>query len=335
MKLKLFLTIGLFIALMPLLVKAEEGLVQIKGEACEKFTPNQSKSTVRVRVTDKASYRAVSRLETLSGIRSKMLEHDFNVVVYNLVDNYVQDLMVKTISQTDDELCVEVSGEIPSADINKVIENYSAETPAPEYDIKAAAGIEEISLDEISELPDESEAIPEPDAEILYQATEEEIAEIDAAAQAEEIPVSTEEEKGLVYVAPVEFYNNTHSYKSADALREIFTDAELLTVVEDKDTALYTLSPKVLKAKVDSLNAKTKRLQMVVSVELKITGSEVSVTEHQNRFVLFEEGETEQEVAQNLLRKLLQKAGEKLYQRIDQMERKRQNIVLPPIITPA
>ena len=81
-------------------------IVKIKGEACEKFVPGQSKSSIRVRVTDKASYKAVSQVENLADVRSRMLEHDFNVIVYNLVDNYVRDLMVRTTSQNDKELCV-------------------------------------------------------------------------------------------------------------------------------------------------------------------------------------------------------------------------------------
>ena len=334
MKFKTFLAAGVFLALLASPVKAGDDVIKVKGDACEKFAENQSKSTVRVRVTDKASYKAVSRIQVLSSMRSKMLEHDFNVIVYNLVDNYVQDLMVKTTSQNDSELCVEVTAELTTSDIDRVINEYSAEIPAPEYDIKDAAGIREISLDEIIELPEE-EDIPEPDAEIFYQATDEEIAEIDEAKSYEEIPVAVEEEKGLVYVAPVEFYNNTNSSKSADTIREFFNNADILKLVDDKNSAYYILSARVLKAKVDILNSKTKRLQMVVSVELKTTASELSVTEHQNRFVLFEEGETEQEVAQSLLKKLLQKATEKLYQRIDQMERKRNNIALPSIITPA
>ena len=113
-------------------------IVKIKGEACEKFVPGQSKSSIRVRVTDKASYKAVSQVENLADVRSRMLEHDFNVIVYNLVDNYVRDLMVRTTSQNDKELCVKVTGALLASDIDTVVANYSPNTPAPEYDIKEA-----------------------------------------------------------------------------------------------------------------------------------------------------------------------------------------------------
>ena len=146
-------------------------IVKIKGEACEKFVPGQSKSSIRVRVTDKASYKAVSQVENLADVRSRMLEHDFNVIVYNLVDNYVRDLMVRTTSQNDKELCVKVTGALLASDIDTVVANYSPNTPAPEYDIKEAAGIEEEVLTEEDEL---EPAVPaEPDAEVLYSGPEE------------------------------------------------------------------------------------------------------------------------------------------------------------------
>ena len=118
-----------------------EDMVKVSGSACEIFSSNQLKPSVRVRVTDKASYNAVSQIPSLTELRSQLLEHDYNVIVYNLVDNYVQNMSVKTTSQDDNELCVEVTGFIPAEDIVTVIANYSPSNPAPEYDFKKANGI--------------------------------------------------------------------------------------------------------------------------------------------------------------------------------------------------
>lgn len=373
-------------------------MVKIKGEACENFVPGQSKSSIRVRVTDKASYKAVSQVEKLAEIRSDMLEHDFNVIVYNLVDNYVRDLMVRTTSQSDQELCVKVTGAIPAADIESVIANYSPNTPAPEYDIKEAAGIEEEVL---AEAPQPKTPL-EPDAEVLYNGPEEEKAgetaeteeikeeapepavsgeepaaavvyngadsdeavpeivyeddalpedgpdeeETDSEEILAELPADSEdiiaeamaglsseqdqqpsaapaERKAYVYVGPVEFNNNTHSTKPSQVLKDMFADTPGYQLVDNPGAAAYALFPKVLKAKVDSLNSQTKRIQMVVSLQLQVRDSSVSFSEHQNRFVLFESGENEQEIAQKLLHKLLRKAGRTLFSRIEQAEEKR------------
>lgn len=393
-------------------------IVKIKGEACEKFVPGQSKSSIRVRVTDKASYKAVSQVENLADVRSKMLEHDFNVIVYNLVDNYVRDLMVRTTSQNDQELCVKVTGAIPVADIDAVVANYSPNTPAPEYDIKEAAGIEEEVLTAEDEL--EPMVPAEPDAEVLYSGPEEikqeqeqaaaekeaeenavpeeqsfdvvysgeenadneqetvfdDMAEAGltseeenelmgelppppaetpvsentsavvpaetapvAAAKSEqpaaEKPVPAIEEKAYVYVGPVEFNNNTHSAKPSQVLKDMFADTAGYQLVDSPAAAGYVFLPKVLKAKIDSLNSQTKRIQMVVSLELQVQNSSVSFSEHQNRFVLFESGEKEQEIAQKLLHKLLRKAGRALFEKVEQAEVKRKAQGLPQVITPS
>lgn len=405
-------------------------IVKIKGEACEKFVPGQSKSSIRVRVTDKASYKAVSQVENLADVRSRMLEHDFNVIVYNLVDNYVRDLMVRTTSQNDKELCVKVTGALLASDIDTVVANYSPNTPAPEYDIKGAAGIEEEVLTEEDEL---EPAVPaEPDAEILYSGSEEleqerqaaEAAEAetvlsteilsggenelpvvygggeevkaeesapspaagteetaaldDALSENEEMslgelppppaetpeavetnapvnetrptpvtaenvqpaaqpaaPVPAVEEEANVYVGPVEFNNNTHSAKPSQVLKDMFADTEGYRLVDNPGAAGYVFLPKVLKAKVDALNSQTKRIQMVVSLQLQVQNSSISFSEHQNRFVLFESGENEQEIAQKLLHKLLRKAGRKLFEKVEQAEAKRKAQGLPQIITPS
>lgn len=345
-------------------------IVKIKGEACEKFVPGQSKSSIRVRVTDKASYKAVSQVENLADVRSRMLEHDFNVIVYNLVDNYVRDLMVRTTSQNDKELCVKVTGALLASDIDTVVANYSPNTPAPEYDIKEAAGIEEEVLTEEDEL---EPAVPaEPDAEVLYSGPEEleqerqaaEAAETNASANetrptaevepempataptpvtAENVqpaaqpaaPVPAVEEKANVYVGPVEFNNNTHSAKPSQVLKDMFADTEGYRLVDNPGAAGYVFLPKVLKAKVDALNSQTKRIQMVVSLQLQVQNSSISFSEHQNRFVLFESGENEQEIAQKLLHKLLRKAGRKLFEKVEQAEAKRKAQGLPQIITPS
>ena len=103
-------------------------------------------------------------------------------------------------------------------------------------------------------------------------------------------------------------------------------------MLQSPDGADYTLTPKVLKAKVDTINSKNRRMQMVVSVELRIAGADGSISDHQNRFVLFESTENEQEVAMDLLRKLLKKSGQKFIERIEQNEVKRRN---RPFLIPA
>ena len=114
----------------------------------------------------------------------------------------------------------------------------------------------------------------------------------------------------------------------------MFADVDGYRLVDNPQSAMYAFYPKVLKAKVDSLNSQTKRIQMVVSLQLFVKDSNISFSEHQNRFVLFESSEKEQEIAQKLLHKLLRKAGRKLFDKVSQEESKRKSenssVLVPP-----
>ena len=108
---------------------SDDDAIRISGKACERFTPNEAKSTIRVRVTDKASFLAVSSAEEVNSLRDEMNEHDYNVLVYNLVDNAVENLVVRTTKQDDEELCVEVDGHISLDSILQALTEQTEEEP--------------------------------------------------------------------------------------------------------------------------------------------------------------------------------------------------------------
>ena len=111
--------------------RSDDGAIRISGRACERFTPNEAKSTIRVRVTDKASFLAVSSAAEVSALRDEMNEHDYNVLVYNLVDNAVEDLAVRTTKQDAEELCVEAEGYIhPDSILQAMAEQAESEPDA-------------------------------------------------------------------------------------------------------------------------------------------------------------------------------------------------------------
>ena len=111
--------------------RSDDSAIRISGRACERFTPDEAKSTIRVRVTDKASFLAVSSAAEVSALRDEMNEHDYNVLVYNLVDNAVEDLVVRTTKQDAEELCVEAEGYIhPDSILQAMAEQTESEPDA-------------------------------------------------------------------------------------------------------------------------------------------------------------------------------------------------------------
>ena len=276
----------------------------IYGKACEEFKKGEPKSSARVRVIDKASFAAVDNLSMLDAFRKKSEPQDYTLVVYNLVDNAVEDLSVRTLRQNDTDICVEVTGYVSKRNVMQALKDAE---PREETIERAASGT-------IAAQP-----------EISADKTEKVV-----AAEGEGRP----DGKVRLWIEPTGFYNNTSSDKFADIIAKQF-NAQHIEIADKKENADFVIVSNVLRAKVDPLNSETNRLQMVVAVELEdVEGNRVS-TEHQNRFVLFSAEEDEQEVALRLMKKLFENACERISQKIELPIGAQKNTrPFAPIITP-
>lgn len=263
---------------------AETQALSIYGNACEKVIEGESKASTRVRAADKAVFLGVKKLPELARVKSILNEHDVNVLVYRLVDEYIEDLSSSTVSSDAGKVCVEINGYLPPEAIEKVqTEFIKAEKPL-------------------------KEAAPEVVAEVASEVKR----EVDIK------PVNPES-LALVYIGPLEYYNGAKSNKYSKMLQEQFAGNQYFYLTEDDEIADYVITPKVLKAKVDNLDAAHKRLQMVVSLEITGLKNE-TVNEYQNRFVLFGAEENEQQTAARLLNKLIETAGANVLRKIEHNE---------------
>lgn len=263
---------------------AEMQALSIYGNACEKVIEGESKASTRVRAADKAVFLGVKKLPELARVKSILNEHDVNVLVYRLVDEYIEDLSSSTVSSDAGKVCVEINGYLPPEAIEKVqTEFIKAEKPL-------------------------KEAAPEVVAEVASEVKR----EVDIK------PVNPES-LALVYIGPLEYYNGAKSNKYSKMLQEQFAGNQYFYLTEDAEIADYVITPKVLKAKVDNLDAAHKRLQMVVSLEITGLKNE-TVNEYQNRFVLFGAEENEQQTAARLLNKLIETAGANVLRKIEHNE---------------
>lgn len=329
-----------------------EDVTSVYGANCEKIKQGEARSTVRVRVTDKASYLAVSSLPDLKNAKVELNEHDFNVMVYNLVDNNIEDMAVRTTKQTPEEICVEVTGYISGRNIFAAIDEAlnRQKNPSEAHEEQP----EELTANDLADTGDLPSAQPAvvmaetvPQAEVnldnketLYQPDETIPAPV---AAAEPAPQAEEDEylkakaarKGLIFIAPTEFFNKTTSAKHAEILREMFVKSDYFYITDKAELADYVVTSKVLRAKVDPINRDTNRMQMVVAVESKNTDNGETDTEHQNRFVLFAAAENEQDVAAKLMKQLFEKAADKIITELEVAQRKKnKDAGLPPVITP-
>lgn len=264
--------------------QTEQPSFEVSEQACERLIQGESRSSARVRATDKAVFMGVKKAKQLSSVKEILDEHEVNVMVYRLVDEYVEDLTVETIDDEPDRICVKVRGWLNPMHISEVKQEF---------------------------IKDEA-PVSEPDPEKIVQA---------AAEAMEEVSLKPEdpENLALVYIKPLEYYNGTKTSKFLPQLKTRFADSAYFYLTEEDELADYVVSPKVLKAKVDNLDNEHKRLQMVVSIEIDNLKDDVADIV-QNRFVLFDAEQNEQEVAKRLIGKLLDQGADSALRQIEHAE---------------
>jgi len=259
----------------------EAEIFEIRAKTCEKSLEGESPSSTRVRAVDKAVFLSIKNLDILSNDKKNLSDHDLNVMIYRLVDDYTEDLSVKTIKSEEDKVCVETFGYISAQNIEKVRAEF--QKAQQQNDDELVAKIAEDVKKEITLNPKSAENL------------------------------------ALVYVADLAYYNGATSKKYAAFLKKDIEQNPYYYITDKKDLADYVIKPKVLKAKTDALDSTHKRLHMVLNLEISGLEDE-TVNVVQNRFVLFSTEENDQNVATRLLKKLLTQAGKDAVRKIEKKE---------------
>ncbi len=322
----------------------ESGLISVYATVCEKITNGESRSSARMRASDKASFKAVENIVELKTYKDNMDGHKFNLKVYNLVDNHLEDIKIVVASQTEEDVCVEVSAFMNPTSIKEVFAN---EDPQLEPLISDNENLkeDEMFLSVEDEHTDENVNIsipPKPQIviheDIRYIPEEQSSSEV-AQSEVSDKGVHTENnneevnssELTKVYIDKTSFYNNTETDGFYPYIEHELNKKTYIKSLNELNNPDYIVKSKVLKARVDSINSQTSRLQIVVAVDLIDTQTTKTITEHQNRFVLYNSSEDEQKTASELTKKLIIAAVKKV---VPQIKDKRVNVKKTAVITP-
>ncbi len=283
----------------PCISVADEDIA-IYATACEQVK-NEAISSVRTRAADKALFTAVKKLPELAEVKNSLSDHDFNVLVYAIADNQLQNVNMITQKQDDFEICVEVNADLPKENLNKeLLQNKNKESAL------------------------------EKAAETMENITEEQPKTIEDIIEKNSTPQIKDETKALVFLDKLTFYNNTSSQAYTNALAKHLQNNFFFYMSDDREVADYIIIPKVLKAKVENINENTKRLHMIVSVDLQNEKEDLNITEHQNKIILFNSDDDPQKIASGLMTDLLNKAFNVVVKKIETTENKKlKNLIIP------
>ncbi len=308
--------------------------IAVMGAICERITNGESKASARVRATDKASFKAVEEIPELSLYREALDTHNFNLKVYRLVDNYLEDINITTTSQDAGRVCVEVNAYLSRESIAEVFAEDTAEDEPVEDeqmpDITAQTdkelALELESEDVVASL--KLDIPPKPQITIHKKIAYEKEATKVTEPNEKAADVS---DKTVVFIDKTEFYNGDSTKGFFAYLEQELAANKNIVAAASLNNPDYILKTKVLKAKIDNVNSETSRLQIVVAVELTDMKTSETLTDHQNRFILFEAQDDAQKTAAELTKKLLSAGVAKLLPKIKTKESSqgRGNIITP------
>ena len=244
----------------------------VEADACDDRQSDDDKETALNRAIDKASLSAVKLSGIIQKQNDKIYASVLDVISYHIIDNYLFDVEHEVTYDDAKRVCVKVKGNvaIPTDELNSLIEEYKS-SMTPE------------SLAEISENVKQNVAFK---------------------------PNKLSERK-LVYINNMRFWDGSETDHYAEEIKKLFDDNEYFFITDKKDTADFVITPVLEKAQVDKINDSNHKMQMILNTEIvsdKISGFN-KASNVQNHFILFSADKDEQEIADDLIKKLLKKSA--------------------------
>lgn len=336
-----FILVVFFINLSIAMAQEDAPDITVEADVCEKIAVDESKSSARERASDKASFKAVEDIPLLSEYKAKLDSHNFNLKVYRLIDNYLEDLNISVTDQDDKEVCVHVSAFLSKEAIEGVFNNTQPQEEQSNKELALDIETTETNEDSLSippkpqiiihkdiaysdEVEDAIAAMPEA---VVYKDEEKE----DDSFPKEEFQEVTYDVHTKVFVDKTEFYDGSQTDGFFPVIAQTLNEKSGVVAISEKTNPDYLLKTKVLKAKVDNINSQTRRLQMVVAVDLINTNTSETFTEHQNRFVLFDQDEdSAQKTASKLAKDLFEDAVAKVLPKIKTVDDGKETSIITP-----
>ena len=264
-----------FLLSMMLLPAYAEDVAQkqpVEADACDDRQSDDDKETALNRAIDKASLSAIKLSGIIQKQNDKIYASVLDVISYHIIDNYLFDVEHEVTYDDAKRVCVKVKGNvaIPTDELNSLIEEYKS-TMTPE------------SLAEISEDVKQNVAFK---------------------------PNSLSERK-LVYINNMRFWDGSETNHYTEDIKKLFDDNEYFFITDKKDTADFVITPVLEKAQVDKIDDSNHKMQMILNMDIvsdKISGFN-KASDVQNHFILFSADKDEQEIADDLIKKLLKKSA--------------------------
>lgn len=261
---------------------ADSFLLPVNSMACSEISNQYTRAEIRYQTYDKAALLAIKSSQYIQDLLKKYDDYNYNILAYKLADKALVDVNIKTNQDNNDKICLELSASIDKKIVETIIENENIKPFAPQ-------NIEKI-------------------VENVNQEIQKTLYEVDNT-----IP--------LIYIDDIQYYNQSKSSRYTAIISEKLSLEPRVLVTENKELADYILQPKLILSKMEKIDNKNSKYSMSVVIEIKKTNKEVVISQQQNRYIIIENKQDKQEIANKLLIKLIEDALKNISAKINKLNR--------------
>lgn len=251
--------------------------VAVEASACDEKQDGFDAKTMEYRAVDKASLIAVKSSGLIQKNGQNLTPAVIDIIAYRLIDEYLLNVKHEITVSEPKRVCVKINGDL------------------------------EIDADELKALIKEHKEAAEParinpDAEVKMAA--EVAAEVEKTTSFKPQNLS---EKKLLFIENMKFWDGSDTNHYTEMLKKQFSNSDYYYVTDDKTLADFVVTPALNKSVVDKIDDTNHKMQMAVELRtVSQTDAEfVPLQQEQTHFILFAADKDEQQIADNLIRKLL------------------------------
>ena len=118
------LSVFCFLAIIAKTANADS-FFDVKSQYCEKIVDNQTRSEVRMKAIDFASFSAVRKHFQSIPEYQNIEDYVFNNISYYISDNLLRDISVLTLEENDEKICIELTAKVHTQEFNSLIEKQN------------------------------------------------------------------------------------------------------------------------------------------------------------------------------------------------------------------
>ena len=256
------LSVFCFLAIIAKTANADS-FFDVKSQYCEKIVDNQTRSEVRMKAIDFASFSAVRKHFQSIPEYQNIEDYVFNNISYYISDNLLRDISVLTLEENDEKICIELTAKVHTQEFNSLIEKQNFKN----IDEKKAKNI---------------------------------------ANHVKEIYPTTAQPQ--IFIEKLTFYNGTSTDKYIQNMSDYLSFNPNIVIITDKSAADYTLKAVLVKSTIDAIDDKNSKYSMSIKLDLIDKYNKIVMSQNKNRYIIIENKDNKQEIADKLLKKLLKEA---------------------------